>query len=300
MSLVVDEHREYLADPARLSAYARAIQESVRPGDVVVDLGAGTGILGLLACRAGARKVYAIDAGGMIEVARAICRANGFADRVEFVKDFSTQALLPERVDLVVADQIGRFGFEAGILQYFDDARARLLKSGGTTIPAALEFWVAPVECPEAFGRIDFWASAPAGFDFGPARDWAVNTGYPVKFRPEQLLGQPVAALALDLSQPAPTRLELAATIEASRGGILHGVGGWFSARLSPSVSMTNSPLAADSINRRNVFFPIDRPVPLSPGDRVDITMRILPRDPVVAWDVVVRRNDGQQARHSH
>ncbi|HET8577417.1 MAG TPA: hypothetical protein VFO18_09980, partial [Methylomirabilota bacterium] len=47
-------------------------------------------------------------------------------------------------------------------------------------------------------------------------------------------------------------------------------------------------------------FFPIDRPVPLSPGDRVDITMRILPRDPVVAWDVVVRRNDGQQARHSH
>ncbi|MBI2364599.1 MAG: hypothetical protein HYV01_06280 [Deltaproteobacteria bacterium] len=51
MSLVVDEHRQYLADDARISAYRRAIQEVVHPGDVVLDLGAGTGILGLLGAR---------------------------------------------------------------------------------------------------------------------------------------------------------------------------------------------------------------------------------------------------------
>ncbi len=300
MSLIVDEHREYLSDPARLSAFARAIQEVVKPGDVVVDLGAGTGILGLLACRAGARKVYAIDAGGMIEVARAICRANGFGDRVEFIKDVSTRATLPERADVVVADQIGRFGFEAGVLQFFADARVRLLKPGGVTVPAALELWVAPVECPELFAQVEFWKTAPGGFDFEPARSWAANTGYPARLRGEQLLGDPAAGLSLDLSRPSLGKLALAASVTITRGGTLHGVGGWFSARLSPSVTMSNSPLAAAPINRRNVFFPIDQSVSVAPGDQVKVDMRILPRDTMVTWDVELWRGGAQQVRFSH
>src|SRR5262245_57609166 len=99
-----------------MAAYATAVAEVVRPCDLVLDLGAGTGILGLLACRAGARRVYAVDAGSMIEVAREVCRANGYDDRVTFVKKLSLDAELPERVDVIVADQIGRFGFDAGIL----------------------------------------------------------------------------------------------------------------------------------------------------------------------------------------
>ncbi len=300
MSLIVDQHREYLSDPARLSAFARAIQEVVKPGDVVVDLGAGTGILGLLACRAGARKVYAIDAGGMIEVARAICRANGFEDRVEFIKDVSTRATLPERADVVVADQIGRFGFEAGVLEFFADARVRLLKPGGATVPAALELWVAPVECPELFAQVEFWKTAPGGFDFQPARSWAANTGYPTKLRGEQLLGDPAAGLALDLTRPSLGRLALAASVAVTRAGTLHGVGGWFSALLSPSVTMSNSPLAAAPINRRNVFFPIDQPVSVAPGDQVKVDMRILPRDTMVTWDVELWRGGTRQARFSH
>src|SRR6059036_2483714 len=122
MSLVLDEHRQYLADDTRVAAFRQAIEEVIGPGDVVVDLGAGTGILGLLACRAGAARVYAVEEGGMIEVARDICRANGFADRVVFVRGLSTGIDLPEKADVVVADQIGRFGFDAGIFEYFADA----------------------------------------------------------------------------------------------------------------------------------------------------------------------------------
>ena len=119
---VLSEHRQYLSDEARISAFRRAIEEIVNPGEVVLDLGSGTGILGLLACRAGAGRVYAIEESGMIGLAREVCQANGFQDRVVFIKGLSTRVELPEKVDVVVADQIGRLGFEAGVFEYFRDA----------------------------------------------------------------------------------------------------------------------------------------------------------------------------------
>jgi SAM-dependent methyltransferase len=126
----IDEHRKYLNDQSRVAAYAHAIAESVRRGDVVVDLGSGTGILGLLACRAGAKRVYSIEQTGMIEVARAICASNGFDDRVTFLNGHSRGVELPEKADVVVSDQVGYFGFDADAIEILADARERFLKPG--------------------------------------------------------------------------------------------------------------------------------------------------------------------------
>src|SRR5437867_8406546 len=129
MSLVVDEHRQFLCDRARLQVFERAVAAAVRPGDVVIDLGAGTGILGMFACRAGASRVYAIEAGGMIEVARALAQANGFGDRILFLRAHSSDVTLPEQADVLVADLVGRMGFEAGAFEVYGHVR-RWLKPG--------------------------------------------------------------------------------------------------------------------------------------------------------------------------
>lgn len=309
MSLIVDEHRQYLADGARVAAFREAIREVVRPGDVVLDLGSGTGILGLLACRAGAKHVYSIEEGGMIELARAICHSNGYTDRVTFLKGHSTQVDLPEKVDVAVCDQTGRFGFEAGILGFFNDVRRRSLKPGGCMIPQRLEMFLVPVECPAIWSQIEFWNDSPAGFDFRPARTWAVNTGYPVQLHREQLLGEPARLCSLDLQQETPAALSGELHIRASRAGVLHGIGGWFSAQLSASVLMSNSPLGPQPIDRRNVFFPVDHPVLLEPGDGVRIRMHIIPTELVVTWIVEVWRQEpgapstgsnGPKARFTH
>ena len=287
LSLIVDEHRQYLADPTRVSVFRQAITEVVKPGDIVLDLGAGTGIMGLLACAAGAERVYYIDGGGMVELAREVCRANGFQDRVKFIKGLSTRVDLPEKVNVVVADQIGRFGFEAGVWEYFSDARQRFLKPGGVLIPSRIDLYVVPIECPEMFAQVEFWNHSPAGFDFGPARNIAANTGYPTKYRAEHLLGGPVILTSIDLyAECQPLNVEVSAI--ATRSGTLHGIGGWFSAQLSPRVTMTNSPLAEQRITRNNVFFPIDRPVQLAEGDTVGIKMRIDPTEVMVTWKVEV------------
>src|SRR3989442_6845653 len=150
MSEILDEHRSYLSDTVRVRAYERAIRAVVRSGDVVFGLAAGTGILGLLACRAGASRVYAVETGGILGVARALARANGVADRITHVRAMSTEAVLPEPVDVIVCDQIGRFGFEAGLLEYITDAHSRLLPPSSRIIPSALHLIAAPVRFPPA------------------------------------------------------------------------------------------------------------------------------------------------------
>ena len=303
MSLIVDEHREYLSDGNRLEAYSRAIEELVKPGSVVVDLGAGTGIMGLLAGRAGARRVYAIEETSLIGLAREICEANGFEDRVTFIKDLSMQAHIPEPADVVVSDQIGQFGFDAGIFEYFSDARRRFLKPQGVLLPSRVDLIVAPVEREDLWRQVEFWNKSPAGFSFQPARKLAANTGYPTKFQPNDLLAAPAIIASLDTGHCPASIPGAEVSMEVERAGALHGVGGWFSAQLSSNVTMSNGPLEARPIRRRNVFFPIDRPVDVERGDRVRVTMGIRPNELMVAWAVEVRdkqAGSAPKARFTH
>ena len=300
MSLALDEHRLYLADSSRVESYDSALREIVRRGDIVADLASGTGILGLLACRAGAARVFAVEMGPIAAVARAVAQANGFADRLEVQRRHSSEASLPERADLIVSDQIGRFGFEAGLLALFADARRRLLKPGGRLMPSSLELIVAPIEHPPQWDRVSFWGGLPAGFDFAAVQAMAANTGYPTRFTTDQLLAEPATGCEIDLARNAPDLLRIDLNFAAARSGTLHGIGGWFRAQLSPSVSLSNSPLESRPIRRRQVFFPIEQPVPLAPGDVIGLAIRILPSEKMVSWNIEVRPRSGSSVRFAH
>ena len=277
-----------------MSHYERALRDVIQPGDVVVDLASGTGILGMLACRAGAARVYAVEAGPIAGLAREIARANGFSDRITVIHAHSSEVTLPERADLVVSDQIGRFGVEAGVLPLFADARARLLKPGGRLVPSRIDLVIAPVEYRKGSRRVAYWSRRPARFDFTPAHRVSCNTGYPARFAPSHLLAAPRRGIALDLAGPAESPMRIKATFEVTRSGTLDGVGGWFEAQLSPAVAMTNSPLSGDRIIRRQAFFPIASPIAITTGDRIEVAMRILAEEVVVAWTVTVHPPNAQ------
>jgi SAM-dependent methyltransferase len=301
MSLVLDEHRQYLSDNRRLDAFRRAIAEAVKPGDVVMDLGSGTGILGMLACEAGATRVYAVDGGGMSGIAGRIARANGLQDRIVCINGLSTRIELPEKVDVVIADQIGHFGFEAGMLTCFNDAHRRHLKPGGHTIPSSVDLCVGAVQRPEVWEQVEFWNRPCAGFDFSPASMISANTSYPIEFAGGDLLSGEAALASLDLGRFIPARFAGAVSLVITHAGILHGIGGWFWARLSPAVTMSNSPASPERITRPNVYFPVERPVPVQPGDTVRVAMDVVHADKVVTWKVEVSNPSGVvKAKFSH
>jgi SAM-dependent methyltransferase len=289
------EHYKYLADEVRLSAYERAINATVKRGDVVLDLGSGTGILGLFACRAGAAQVYSIEVGSIIGLAREICRVNGFRDRVTYLRGWSTELELPRKVDVVIADQIGNLGLNVGLVQFFKDARERFLKPGGKLIPACVDLFVAPMECPELFEHVEFWSNPKSGFNLEPVHLIAMNSVQLSEFRHGQVLGAPVLLTTVNLSGPEKdgVHADLAFTIE--RDAVLHGFGSWFSAQLSQDVTITNSPLDANPMRRRHLFLPVPQPVRVSKNDRVEVTIRNRHRESLITWSVRVRGEAAQK-----
>jgi protein arginine N-methyltransferase 1 len=267
---ILDRHGWLVSDLGRVRNYQKAIVQTVRPGDVVVDIGAGTGILSFIACQAGARHAYAIECSPVIELARELCRKNGLQDRVTLFHDMSFNVSLPEKADLIITSTGGVFGPEGGMLGALIDARRRFLKEGGRIIPRCLELFTAPVETPEKYGQIERWKRDLCGFDFSPIRDFAVNNRYKGNFTPQNLLSGPISLVRIPLAEVESTYVKAKASFTAARPGVLHGLAGWSNCELADGLSFTNSP-CAPTCELSNAFLPVNTPVTLNKGDQVNV-----------------------------
>ena len=147
------EHARMLHDDRRTGDYLAAVAQAVRPGDVVVDIGTGSGVMAIAAARAGARHVYAIEASDIAGVAERVFVANGVQDRVTLIPGWSRQVQLPEPADVLVSEVIGNEPLEEEILETTLDARRRLLKPEARLIPNALTLLARPLLLPDGDAR---------------------------------------------------------------------------------------------------------------------------------------------------
>jgi SAM-dependent methyltransferase len=223
-STVLDYHLGMLHDTARMDAFRRAIDATVQPGDVVVDLGCGTGVLSFMACEAGARKVYAIEGGPVIDVARELAADNGFDDRIEFLAGWSIEIGIPEPADVLISETIGNAGFNEGIVAWAVDARQRLLRPDAARIPERLRLWVAPVEHFEDHGLVSDWRSERLPYDYTAAYRRAARTLWFGDLEPDNLLGQGEVAADVDLRTVLDETITSAGELQVDRDGTLHGM----------------------------------------------------------------------------
>lgn len=96
-----------LIDKKRTSFFKRAIKDTVKEGDIVVDAGTGTGILALFALNSGARKVYVIEEDERsIETLKENFSVNGYESEVEIIKGDARKVILPQKVDVIICEMI--------------------------------------------------------------------------------------------------------------------------------------------------------------------------------------------------
>jgi protein arginine N-methyltransferase 1 len=232
-----------LLDKARCDAYREAIQRTVKPGDVVVDLGAGTGLLSFFALQAGARHVYAIEMSDIADAAAELIAANGFQERITLIRKNSKKVRLPERCDVLVTETLSAFCFDTeNIIEFVADARERFLKPGARIIPESADTFLMP------FSSDDFGAGRlPPRYydlDFQPfsKRLFKSYGIVPASGRKFVALCEPALCYQVDFRKDAQNPGKTFVPFRITTDGRLDGFLGWFEARLCDGVTLSNSP----------------------------------------------------------
>src|SRR4051812_20490435 len=198
MGYKLSDYGEMIVNAPRIKPYVEALRRSIKSGSVVLEIGTGTGLMAMLACRFGARKVYAIEFDSVIELARETAARNGLSDKIEFIQDLSTRVTLPEQVNVIVSDLRGTLPLYATHVPSIVDAR-RCLAPNGVMIPLQDKIWAAVVSDPKLYDSIVApWKPEPFGFDMANIRERATNTPTKCTFDPEQLASDPQCWIVLD------------------------------------------------------------------------------------------------------
>jgi len=275
-------HIRMLNDTVRTERYLDAIARTVRPGDVVGDIGTGTGILAMAAARAGARRVFAIEASSIADSAEALFRANGFADRIQLIRGWSTEVELPERANVMVAELIGVDPLGEQVFELTHDAQLRLLTAHPRLIPRSLRVAGILVDLPEAV-REDFaFTSATLatwqrdyGFDFSPLLAARVPDSLRLRLptadaRKLPRLSASFEILNADLTGTASAHVETHQEVRPERAGVARGLLCFFEIDLADQVTLSTAPnLALDTNHWGNRIIPFAEPVAVTPGQPV-------------------------------
>jgi len=133
-------HFSIVHDEVRNAAFDGALRRALRPGMRVLDIGSGTGLLAMMAARAGAGEVFSCEVSPAVaQAAQKIVAANGYSDRIRIIGKHSDELDLEQDlggpVDVVVAEVINKDVIGEHVLQTMEGAQ-RFLKRGGCVIPA--------------------------------------------------------------------------------------------------------------------------------------------------------------------
>ena len=285
------EQEKMLADQPRMDFYHAAIARHIKPGDRVIDLGTGTGILAAFASRRGAAQVYAIDHSVVLEHAKTLASHNRI-ENVEFISTHSKDLKLDAPVDVILHEQMGDYLFDEDMVTNITDLRDRLLKPGGLILPARFELFCEPVKIRDGRFVPHIWDMNVHGIDYScmdrerpqdphyyhiPAAD----LGYV-----DYLLTDPSPVMTIDLQtlQPSLLPTELRFTRTVRRGGRFDGYVVYFRAMVDDDLSLNSSPLdPGRATNWGYRILRTDRDF-LTEGDVIDVTLTIGKWPETASW----------------
>ncbi len=280
-------HEELLKDRARMRAFATAILKNKKmfAGKTVLDIGAGTCVMSLLAARAGAKHVYAVEAAAIAEVGRTVVKANGYADRITVIHSRIEDAKLPvESVDIIVCDWMGYFLVHDSIISSVLFARDRYLcRKSGLIFPDRATLRIFGIEDGDYKDqRVGFWDNV-YGFNMSCMRDGAISEPLIDSCNPSQVATSACDVMTIDIRNAtiaslARTKAEF--TLSASRKDFIHALVLYFQVQFPDAcatrVSMSTGPDAEDTHWKQAVLY-LDEALPVNKGETVRGSIEIVP-----------------------
>ncbi|XP_043255239.1 probable protein arginine N-methyltransferase 6.1 [Colletes gigas] len=154
----LDVHQLMLSDKVRTLAYKNAILNSKHMFDkkIVMDVGAGTGILSIFCAQAGAEKVYAIEASDLVNLTEKVLVENKLNHKITVIHS-KVEDIDPnnfEKVDIIVSEWMGFYLVHEGMLDSVLFARDNFLKESGILFPAIAKLYASPCQLPSMY---NFW-----------------------------------------------------------------------------------------------------------------------------------------------
>ena len=274
-AIVPKWHFAMLGDDARNDAYDRGIRAVVKPGDHVLEIGAGSGLLAMMAARAGAARVTTCEANLVLaEVAQQIVAANGLSERIGVVGRRSALLEvgrdLPEAADVLIMEIFDTVLIGEGVLPSLADARRRLLKPGARVLPQGGRLYAAAVEVP-VLRRLNPIRQV-AGFDLGGFDVFRNPAGEMTELSREEhrLLTDPFPLFDFDFREAVPGAGQKRLDVAAAAAGSVHAAAVWYDLHLDGAITVSTAPgTKGNHWAQALSFLPAD--IPVKPGDKLAV-----------------------------
>ncbi len=268
----VANHANMLLDRSRVRAFADAIAAVVRPGDIVADVGSGTGILAILAAKAGARRVFAVERGPLAtEIAHA-ARDNGVENVVEVLRMDARDVAFPELPNVVVSETLGSFGIDEDILGLLKTVRGKV-RDDCKFIPASFEIEMSLAFIPALALELDEIDRAlPVRL---PGVRAALTSRVAVAHIAESELlsvGAPAGVVRVGYDE-LPRLLSCTLPGRSEAAPAANAVVAWFRAQLADGVSLRSGP-GPQSPSWAQVVFPLEPSLPIAADQATSIEVR--------------------------
>ncbi|XVE98027.1 hypothetical protein REPUB_Repub03eG0069900 [Reevesia pubescens] len=225
--------QEMLKDVVRTKTYQNVIYQNkfLFQNKVVLDVGAGTGILSLFCAKAGAAHVYAVECSQMADMAKQIVETNGLSDVVTVLKGKIEEIELPvAKVDIIISEWMGYFLLFENMLDTVLYARDKWLVNEGVVLPDKASLYLTAIEDAEyKDDKIEFWNNV-YGFDMSCIKKQAMMEPLVDTVDQNQIVTNCHLLKMMDISKMAPGDASFTAPFKlvAQRDDYIHAFVAYF------------------------------------------------------------------------
>lgn len=245
-------HKIMLEDKKRTLSYKKAIDNVDAKNKVFLDLGCGTGILSFFAARNNFNKIFAVDNDTkIIECAKKTAELNNLDKKIGFIKEDIKRLRLPEKIDILVHEQIGLFLWNEDMVSKVKYIRENYLKNTGIIIPERIELYFVPVNLRSNFeDGVSFWKRKIYGFDFKKFGSEYFNERFSYAKSPlliqlhntKNFLSPEQLGYTIDFRKEKGIPRKIEVSFRINKTSILTGVCVYFKIRLDRKTSFSTRP----------------------------------------------------------